>query len=111
MKYITITAKHHDEFCLFDTKATDINVMNSPAGGDLIRELYEACQQKGLGLFLYYSYGADWKHPYFYSRESGWNYVRPAYVKTQPEYLFEKEKDFSKASISLLNSIDLGKNP
>ncbi len=95
MKYITITAKHHDGFCLFDTKATDFNVKNSPAGRDLIGELYEACEQKGLGLFLYYSYGADWKHPYFYSRESGWENARPAYKEAQPEYLFEKEKDFS----------------
>ncbi len=94
MKYITITSKHHDGFCLFDTKATDFNVMNSPAKRDLIKELYDACEQKGLGLFLYYSYGADWKHPYFYSRESGWSAARPAYAELQPEYKFEKDIDF-----------------
>ena len=94
MKYITITSKHHDGFCLFDTKATDFNVLNSPCGRDLIGELYEACEQKGLGLFLYYSYGADWKHPYFYPRESGWANARPAYKEPQPEYKFEKEADF-----------------
>ncbi len=94
MKYITITSKHHDGFCLFDTKATDFNVLNSPAGRDLIKELYESCEQKGLALFLYYSYGADWKHPYFYSRESGWVNARPAYKETQPEYKYEKEADF-----------------
>jgi alpha-L-fucosidase len=94
MKYITITSKHHDGFCLFETKATDFNVMNSPAKRDLIKELYDACEQKGLGLFLYYSYAADWKHPYFYSRESGWNNARPAYPEPQPEYLFEKDEDF-----------------
>ena len=65
MKYITITSKHHDGFCLFETEATEFNVLNSPAGRDLIKELYLACEQKGLALFLYYSYGADWKHPYF----------------------------------------------
>jgi len=94
MKYITITSKHHDGFCLFETKATDFNVLNSPAKRDLIKELYDACEQKGLGLFLYYSYGADWKHPYFYSRESGWNNARPAYKEPQPEYKFEKDEDF-----------------
>jgi len=94
MKYITITAKHHDGFCLFNTKETDFNVMNSPAQRDLIKELYEACEQKGLGLFLYYSYGADWKHPYFYSRENGWPNARPAYKDPQPEYKFEKDEDF-----------------
>lgn len=95
MRYITITSKHHDGFCLFATKATDFNVMNSPAGRDLIKELYDACRQKGLGLFLYYSYGADWKHPYFYPRENGWANARPAYNEPQPEYKFVKDEDFS----------------
>ncbi|MBT3747751.1 MAG: alpha-L-fucosidase precursor [Bacteroidetes bacterium] len=94
MKYITITSKHHDGFCLFKTNATDFNSINSPAGRDLIGELYEACEQKGLGLFLYYSYGADWKHPYFMSREDGWNNARPAYPEPQPEYKYEKPADF-----------------
>ena len=40
MKYITITSKHHDGFCLFETRATDFNVMNSPAKRDLIKALY-----------------------------------------------------------------------
>ena len=94
MKYITITSKHHDGFCLFQTEATDFNVMNAPAGRDLIKELYDACEKNGLGLFLYYSYGADWKHPYFYPRVNGWTYARPAYKEPQPEYRFEKDADF-----------------
>ncbi len=94
MKYITITSKHHDGFCLFETEATDFNVLNSPCGRDLIKELYDACEEKGLGLFLYYSYGADWKHPYFYPREAGWQNARPAYQEAQAEYKFEKEADF-----------------
>jgi alpha-L-fucosidase len=93
MKYITITSKHHDGFCLFETKATDFNVLNSPAKRDLIRELYNACIRKGIGLFLYYSYAADWKHPYFYSRES-WQNASPAYREPQPEYFFKKDEDF-----------------
>lgn len=94
MKYITITSKHHDGFCLFKTEQTDFNVMNSPAQRDLIKELYEKCEQKGLGLFLYYSYAADWKHPYFYSRESGWKYARPAYPEKPEAYKFEEDADF-----------------
>lgn len=94
MNYITITSKHHDGFCLFETRATDFHVLNSPCGRDLIKELYEACERKGLGLFLYYSYGADWKHPYFYPREAGWQHARPAYKEPQPEYKYEKEADF-----------------
>jgi len=82
MKYITITSKHHDGFCLFQTEATDFNVMNSPCSRDLIGELYEACERKGLGL------------PYFYPRESGWANARPAYTEPQPEYKYEKDSDF-----------------
>lgn len=94
MRYITITSKHHDGFCLFKTKQTDFNSLNSPCGRDLIGELAEACNKKGLGLFLYYSYAADWKHPYFYSREVGWQNARPAYNGPQPEYKFQKDEDF-----------------
>ncbi len=94
MKYITITSKHHDGFCLFKTEATDFNSINSPAGRDLIGELYQKCEEKDLGLFLYYSYGADWKHPYFMSREDGWNNARPAYNEPQPEYLYSQKSDF-----------------
>ena len=94
MKYITITSKHHDGFCLFETKQTDFKSLNAPCGRDLIGELAEACNAKGLGLFLYYSYAADWKHPYFYSREAGWKNARPAYKEVQPEYKFQKDEDF-----------------
>jgi alpha-L-fucosidase len=94
MKYITITSKHHDGFCLFKTKQTDFNSINSPCGRDLIGELAEACNEKGLGLFLYYSYAADWQHPYFYSRDDGWKNARPAYQTPQPEYKYQKDEDF-----------------
>ena len=94
MKYITITSKHHDGFCLFRTEQTDFNSLDAPCGRDLIGELSEACQEKGLALFLYYSYAADWKHPYFYSREAGWKNARPAYKEPQPEYKFRKDEDF-----------------
>ncbi|HBE41320.1 MAG TPA: alpha-L-fucosidase precursor [Bacteroidales bacterium] len=94
MKYITITSKHHDGFCLFKTKETDFNSINSPAGRDLIAEMAEACEKEGLGLFLYYSYAADWKHPWFYSREAGWANARPAYKVQPAEYKYEKPEDF-----------------
>lgn len=94
MKYITITSKHHDGFALFKTAQSDFQSLNSPCRRDLIGELYEACRERGLGLFLYYSYAADWKHPYFYSREAGWANARPAYDQPQPEYKFQKDEDF-----------------
>lgn len=94
MKYITITAKHHDGFCLFRTEQTDFNSLNSPCERDLIDELYQACEKKGIGLFLYYSYGVDWKHPYAYEYDPKWRGSRPAYKEPQPEYKYEKPEDF-----------------
>jgi alpha-L-fucosidase len=96
MNYITITTKHHDGFCLFRTEETDFNSMDSPAERDLIGELARACEKEGMGLFLYYSYAADWKHPYFYSREAGWQNARPAYAEKPAEYRYEKPEDFRK---------------
>ena len=94
MKYITITARHHDSFCLFRTAQTDFNSVTAPCGRDLMGELAEACAQKELGLFFYYSYALDWRHPYFFSREVGWDRARPAYDTPEQSYKFEKEADF-----------------
>lgn len=93
MKYVNITSRHHDSFCLFRTKQTDFNSVNSPAKRDLIAELAEACRRKGLGLFLYYSYAADWRHPCFYARQAGWPSARPAYENPEPTYRWRKDED------------------
>ena len=64
MKYIVITAKHHDGFALFDTKASDWNVIEAtPYGKDLLAPLVEACERHGMRLGFYYSEGNDWYHP------------------------------------------------
>ena len=57
-------------------------------------ELYKACEKKALLYSLYYSYAADWKHPYFYAREKVGNTPDLAYKNPQPEYLFKKDEDF-----------------
>lgn len=64
MKYINITTRHHDSFCLWDTKLTEFKSTNAAAKRDLVAELAEQCQKKGLGLCLYYSHGRDWRHPH-----------------------------------------------
>ncbi len=94
MKYVNITSRHHDGFCLFETKAHDYHSMASPAKRDLIGDLAQACERKGLGLFLYYSYAADWWHPYFYSRDAGWKNARPAYKTPPARYKWRKDEDF-----------------
>jgi len=93
MRYVTITSRHHDSFCLFKTKETEFNSVNSPASRDLIAELAEACRRKGLGLFLYYSYALDWTHPYFPSPESGIRSARPPYERPEPTYLWRRDED------------------
>ena len=64
MKYIVITSKHHDGFALFDTKASDWNVVKAtPYGKDLLKPLAEACQKHGIKLGFYYSQAQDWNNP------------------------------------------------
>lgn len=62
MKYAVLTTKHHDGFCLFDSKYTDYNATNTPYGKDLIKEYVDAFRAEGLGVGFYYSL-IDWHHP------------------------------------------------
>ncbi|NOY74343.1 MAG: glycoside hydrolase [Kiritimatiellaeota bacterium] len=61
MEYVTFTAKHHDGFCLWNTKETDYNVMNSPYGEDVLAKLADACHKRFMPLCVYYSV-PDWYH-------------------------------------------------
>ncbi|OFY57830.1 MAG: alpha-L-fucosidase [Bacteroidetes bacterium RBG_19FT_COMBO_42_10] len=62
MKYVVLTAKHHEGFCLFDSKYTDYKSTNTPCGKDLIREYVNAFRAEGLKVGFYYSL-IDWHHP------------------------------------------------
>lgn len=64
MGYVILTAKHHDGFCLFDSKLTDFKSTNTPMGRDIVREFLEAGREAGLKVGLYYSL-IDWHHPDF----------------------------------------------
>jgi alpha-L-fucosidase len=55
MSYGCLTAKHHSGFCIWDTRTTDYNVMNSPFGKDVVREYADAFRNEGLKVMLYYS--------------------------------------------------------
>jgi alpha-L-fucosidase len=61
MRYMVLTAKHHDGFCLFDSKLTDYKSTNTKAKRDFIREYVEAAREEGLKVGLYYSL-LDWHH-------------------------------------------------
>jgi alpha-L-fucosidase len=63
-KYVVLTAKHHDGFCLFDSKLTDYKSTNTPIKRDLIREYVDAFRAEGLKVGFYYSL-LDWHHPHY----------------------------------------------
>ncbi len=62
MKYFVVTTKHHDGFCLWDSKLTDYKSTNTPAGRDLIRPMVDAFRAAGLRAGFYHSL-IDWHHP------------------------------------------------
>lgn len=93
MKYITFVVKHHDGFALWDTKATDYNSMDYPSGRDFLKELAVASRKAGLGLFIYYSAGLDWHHPYFMN-SSMYDPARPHYKEMPEAYKYKNEEDF-----------------
>lgn len=68
MKYIVITSKHHDGFCLFDSKLTEYDVMDAtPFKLDILKELSEECHKQGLKMCWYHSI-MDWHHPDYLPR-------------------------------------------
>jgi alpha-L-fucosidase len=77
MQYIVITTKHHDGFALFDSKDTSWDVMATPYGRDIIRQLADACRRGGIRLGLYYSI-MDWHHPDYLPRREWELQSRPA---------------------------------
>src|SRR6201991_5368113 len=62
MKYAVLTSKHHEGFCLFDSKYTDYKATNTQAKRDLVKEFVEAFRAEGLKVGFYYSL-LDWHHP------------------------------------------------
>jgi len=62
MKYMVMTTKHHEGFCLWDTQQTDYNAVRRGPGRDLVREYVEACREFDLKIGFYYSL-MDWHHP------------------------------------------------
>jgi alpha-L-fucosidase len=75
MKYIVITSKHHDGFCLFDSKYTDFDVMSTPFQRDIMKELADASHEAGIKICWYHSI-MDWHHPDYLPRRE-WEKDRP----------------------------------
>jgi len=68
MKYITITSRHHDGFSMFDSAASDYNIVDkTPYGKDVLKMLSDACRKEGIKLFFYYSQ-LDWYRDDYFPR-------------------------------------------
>lgn len=100
MKYVVLTAKHHEGFCLWDSKFTDYKATNTPAGRDLIREYVDAFRAEGLKVGFYYSL-IDWHHPdYTIDRR------HPQSQESDAEYdKLNKRKDMNKYREYMKNQV------
>lgn len=103
MKYIVITSKHHDGFCLWDSKETDWDVGSTPFQRDILRELSEACRKGGVRFATYHSI-MDWHHPDYLPRRDWEKDARPAdgadfdrYVRYMKNQLAEIVKGYQPA--------------
>ena len=97
MKYIVITAKHHDGFAMWDSKLTDYDIIDSTSfGRDPMRELRDATKKAGLLFGFYYSHAQDWSHPYGQRNSRDFGYEQPqkrGWYK-QPEWAEYVEKSW-----------------
>ena len=98
VKYIVITSKHHDGFCLWDSKVTQYDIMDaSPFKRDILRELTDACKAAGIKMCFYHSI-MDWHQPDAESKKNythqntenpDWANYRENYLKPQIKELIE----------------------
>ncbi|MCP4725579.1 MAG: hypothetical protein GY863_11110 [bacterium] len=104
MKYIVITSKHHDGFCLFDSEYTDYDVMSTPFKRDILKELAEACEREGIKMCWYHSI-MDWHHPDYLPRRE-WEDNRSTegaefdrYIKYMKNQLRELVNNYGKIGV------------
>ena len=89
MKYLVLTAKHHDGFAMYRSRVSRYNIVEwTPFGRDPVKELAEACRAEGVRFCVYYSHREDWDHPDAYGND--WDYAESR--KNFERYLEEKSK-------------------
>ena len=86
MKYITITSKHHDGFCLWDSKQTDFDIMSTPFKRDVLKELATAVRKIGGIKLCFYHSIMDWHHPDYNERRE-WEKDRPTAGTDRKTYI------------------------
>jgi alpha-L-fucosidase len=89
MKYLVVTAKHHDGFAMYHSQVSKYNIVDwTPFKRDPLKELAAACKRAGIRFCVYYSHREDWEHPDGYG--NNWDYDRSK--KNFSRYLEEKSK-------------------
>ena len=87
MKYITITSRHHDGFSMFDSKATNYDIVDStPYGKDVLKSLADECRKQGIKLFFYYSL-LDWNRDDYFPRGRTGNGIKGREEGEWKEYI------------------------
>ncbi len=105
--YLVITAKHHQGFCMFDSAVTEYDIMSTPFGRDICKELADACHRHGLKLFFYYSQ-PDWSEKLYRA-----DYPSPAFDRYIDEFLYPQLRELA-TNYGKLGGIwwdGLGKHP
>lgn len=97
MRYVNLTTRHHDSFCLWPTRQSDFHTGAAPkCRRDLVGELAEACRAGGLGLCLYYSHGRDWRHPHAPNNDTHGYAARPEYDPPESVYATGADHDLNR---------------
>ncbi|MBN1126371.1 MAG: alpha-L-fucosidase [Sedimentisphaerales bacterium] len=96
MKYMIITSKHHDGFCIYDSQYTDYDIMSTPFHRDILRELSDACRRHGLAFGTYYSV-LDWYHPDYSLGSPGGKTAKPnPDMDSYEQYLLNQTREIAK---------------
>ncbi len=100
MRYMVFTSKHHDGFCMFDSKLTDYKITNpaSPYGKDIVGQLADACREGGLKWGIYYS-PPDWHHPEYRTEN------HPRYIKYLHGQLRELLTNYGRTDIIFFDGL------
>ncbi len=93
MKYLVITSKHHDGFCLWPSKYTDYHIGSTPFKRDVLKELSQACKKHGIRFCTYYSI-CDWYHPDYPLASPGGKAEKPTHnMPRYYQYLKDQTKE------------------
>jgi len=105
MKYVVFTTKHHSGFCMWNTKTTDFNVMNTPFGRDITQELFQAFRKEGIAIGVYFS-----PEDFYYFHKNGIPLGRlqdPRHFPTKNPGLMDYDKRQLRELLSNYGKIDI----